>query len=88
MTIIYKNRIEGLSCGCTSEDIATFKVIEDGIECIWCGNKINCNLPVEFVMKEYCENCGKKTTFILDTIQMNFCTKCGKSKQSKDKLKK
>jgi len=40
MVTIYKDRIEGLSCKCTSGNIATFKIVDEGIECIWCGNKI------------------------------------------------
>lgn len=77
MATIYKDRIEGLSCKCTSGDIATFKIVEDGIECIWCENKVFCNLPVEFVIVRNCEHCEKRTTFIIDANKTNFCTRCG-----------
>lgn len=77
MATIYKDRIEGLSCKCTSGDIATFKIVEDGVECIWCGNKIKCNLPVEFVVERMCKHCERKTTFIIDALQINICTRCG-----------
>ena len=78
MARIGKERIEDLSCKCTKGDIAPFRVREDCIECIWCGNKVVCKPPIEFVVKEKCKNCGETTTFIVDSLGTKICTKCGK----------
>jgi hypothetical protein len=81
MTVIYKDRVEGLYCKCTKSDIAVFKILDDGIKCIWCGNEIKCKPPIEFVWKERCPNCEEKiSTFVIDSTGLKICSRCGKSK--------
>ncbi|MCM8804187.1 MAG: hypothetical protein NC833_02905 [Candidatus Omnitrophica bacterium] len=81
MPVIYWDRIEGLYCKCTKGDIAIFKILENCIKCIWCGNEIKCIPPIEFVWKEKCENCeGKISTFIIDSAGNKVCSRCGSFK--------
>lgn len=78
MVEIYKDRIEGLYCKCTKGEIAVFKIGEDKIKCIYCGNEIRCKPPIEFVWKERCANCeGKMSTFIIDSTGLKICSRCG-----------
>ncbi len=82
MANIGKDRIEELCCECSKKDVATFKIVDDGIVCIWCGKKIICKPPIEFVLKGECECCqpGDTTTFVVDSMGITKCTRCGKLK--------
>jgi hypothetical protein len=88
MSRILKDKIEGLYCKCTKSDIAIFNILEDRIKCIWCGNEIKCNPPIEFIRKEACVDCeGMKSTFIIDSTGQKICTRCGSPKYKILKLK-
>ncbi|RKY31203.1 MAG: hypothetical protein DRP67_03065 [Candidatus Omnitrophota bacterium] len=82
MAKIEKDKVEGLCCECCKKDVATFKIVEDGIVCTWCGKKITCTPPIEFVFKGKCACCksGEETTFIVDSAGITKCTRCGKLK--------
>ncbi|MCM8768986.1 MAG: hypothetical protein NC911_04830 [Candidatus Omnitrophica bacterium] len=82
MATIYSDRVEELACRCCQGHIATFKVVKDGLQCVWCGNKIAARLPVEFVIKGECEctPAGDRTTFVVDSDGVKTCTRCGKIK--------
>ncbi|GEM_PF-1274665 len=79
MATIFADRVEGLACRCCQGHVATFKVEKDGLCCSWCGNKIKCRTPVEFVIKGICPCTPEddRTTFVVDVDGVKTCTRCG-----------
>lgn len=80
MARIFNDRIEDLYCQCTKQDIAVFKIYQDKIKCNWCGREIKCTPPVEFVIKGNCPHCEEFSTFIIDSLGIKICTRCGRPK--------
>ena len=77
MAVIGNDRIEGLDCACAKLDNAAFTIGKDAIVCTWCGRRIPCVTPIEFVTKAHCEcSPDRRTTHVIDAERSRICTKC------------